>query len=366
MINEQRNKIKIIHIIDAMSVGGAQTFLINLLKGLDPEIFEFKVITIIEKGFLAQDLEKLGIEVVHLQKKGKIGFSLIYKLTKFLKQEKPDIVHTHIFGADTQGRIAAFLARVPIIISTEHNVNPDQGLIKRLVKKILSLITFKIIATSAAIRDYSIKNDKIAADKFALIHYGIDLDAFLFRGFKEIDLQNIRAGVIARLELQKGHTFLIQALPEIIKKYPGFNLQIIGEGHLEGQLKNEVAKLNLQKNAQFVGVRHDMAQVLNNLDIVILPSLWEGQGISILEAQAVGVPVLAANVDGIKEIVLDKQTGLLFFAQNPRAIFSCVDSLLSNPELIKQMLPKARQLVEEKYSLKQMIANYQKFYLAII
>lgn len=359
-------KYKIIYIIDTLTVGGAQRFLINMIKGLDREQFEPKVVTIMIKGELAKEILDLGVEVIHLQKKGKIGWSLIWQLKDFFKKEQPEIVHTNLFGSDTIGRIAAILARVPVIVSTEHNTNFDQGFIKCLVKKIISLFTAKIIAASEAIRDFSVKNDGINLKKFIVINYGIDLNEYPFRGSRIINGNKIIAGVAARLEEQKGHIYLIKALPQIVREYPGFKLQLIGGGSLLESLKKEVAALGLNGTVEFLGDRQDVPELFQNLDIFILPSVWEGLGIAILEAQAIGVPVLASNVGGIKEIVKDGETGLLFEPKDSEAIFKSIERLVSNQDLAAKIVEQANKQVRANFDYKIMVKNYTDLYLTLI
>ena len=287
-------------------------------------------------------------------------------MRNFFKKEKPDIVHTNLFGSDTLGRIAAIFAKVPVVVSTEHNTNFDQGFIKRLVKKILSLFTAKIIAASVAIRDFSMAKDGINPKKFIVINYGIDLTDYPFRGFQPINPDKITAGVIARLEEQKGHLYLIKALPRIIQKYPSFKLQLIGGGSLLEKLEKEAAALDINNAIEFLGDRQDIPELLPKLDVFILPSLWEGLGIAILEAQAVGVPVLASNVGGIKEIVKDGETGLLFEPKDSPAIFNSIARLVANPDLTAKIVEQANKQVRADFDYKIMVRNYTDLYLTLL
>ena len=213
-----KEKIKIIYVIDGLIIGGAQVFLVDLTKLLNKGLFDIKVVTIIKKGILAEQLEQIGIRVVHLQKKGKLGLGVIWKLWRFLRKEKPDIVHTHLFGGDTWGRIAAILARVPVIVSTEHNTNFEEGWAKRKVKKFLSHFTKKIVAVSEAVKDYSVSRDKIKEKKITVITNGINLDKFTSLPEKEFSNPPV-IGVVGRLEEQKGHKYLFEAL-NLIKTIP--------------------------------------------------------------------------------------------------------------------------------------------------
>jgi len=360
------NKIKIVYLINSLALGGAEKLLLDICRLIDKDKFEVFVCTVNGSGPLYSQFEKLGINLKIFQKKSKIGLNVIGQIYKFLKEIKPQIVHTHLFAGDTWGRIAAIFARTPIIIVTEHNLNLDEGFIKKLIKLILSWFTDKIIAVSEGVRDYSIKIEKIKADKLEVVYNGIDLEKFAFRGYKPIDLANVKAGVVARLEKQKGHQYLIAALPLILKKYPNLILNIIGTGSLEHELQSQIENLNIKDKVIFRGAQLELDKILEQMDLFILPSVWEGLGIAILEAQAVGVPVLASNVGGVKEIVIDKKTGLLFEPKDPQGIFEAVDNLILNPNLQKEIVDNAYNQVIKKFSLDQMIKAYTDLYLNLI
>lgn len=355
-------KIKIVYIITTLLRGGAERLLVDLAANINRNKFDVSVISLIRGGPLAEILEDQGIEVAVFSKKTKLGLGLLWQVYKYLKNKKPQIVHTHLFGADAWGRLAAILAGVPVIISTEHNINLSESWLKRLIKKFLSLFTDKIIAVSEGVKEYSIQKDKISSKKIEVIYNGIDLEKFSFRGARKIDLNNIRAGVIARLSEQKGHLYLIRATPDIAKKYPSFSLKIIGRGELGERLKKEVRRLKLEKQVEFWGERNDIAEILKELDLFILPSLWEGLGIAVLEAQAVGVPVLVSNAGGLKEIVKDRENGILFEPGKSEDIFKAVDWALAHQDELILMVRQARKDAEERFDIRKMVLGYERVY----
>ncbi|MCX6743999.1 MAG: glycosyltransferase [Candidatus Parcubacteria bacterium] len=314
-------KIKIVYIINNFVLGGAERLLLDICRKLDKDKFEITVITIIGNGPLLAEFKKLPVQIKIFQKKSKLGLGLIWQLRKLLKQIKPQIVHTHLFGGDTWGRIAAVLVGVPVIISTEHNMGENETWLMKKIKLILSWFTVIIIAVSQGVKAYSVKAEGIKAEKIEVIYNGVDLTRFAYRGAREIEAKQIKAVVVGRLEEQKGHQYLIAALPKILQKYPGFILDIIGQGSLEETLKDQVKQLGLKDKVNFMGTSTEIEKILSQMDLFILPSVWEGLGIVILEAQAAGLAVLGSNVGGIKEIIKSGQNGLLFEPKDPDAIF---------------------------------------------
>ncbi|MCX6745808.1 MAG: glycosyltransferase [Candidatus Parcubacteria bacterium] len=357
------NKIKIVYIISSFALGGAERLLLDLCRKLDKEKFEIYICSVTGGGPLLGEFEKLDVKVKVFQKKTKLGLGVIWQIFKYLKSIKPQIVHTHLFGGDTWGRIAAIWARVLIIIVTEHNMNLDESWLKKKIKLILSWFTDKIIAVSQGVKEYTIKIEKIKPAKIEVIYNGIDLEKFAWRGFKPIGFANIKALVVARLHEQKGHKYLLEAMPLICEKYPNFILNIVGTGNLLKNLKEQAANLGIINKVVFWEQQLEIEKILPQMDLFILPSIWEGLGIAIIEAQAVGVPVLASNIGGLKELIEHKKTGLLFEPKNPQAILKTVDLLLSNPDLVKQMVENAHNQVKEKFSLEQMVKSYTDLYL---
>ena len=358
-------KVKIVHIINSFELGGAEKLVLNLCRLLPQEQFEIAICSVIGSGPLINDFEKLGIKVLVFKKKTKIGLAVIWQIYKFLKEYKPQIVHTHLFAADFWGKLAAILARVPVIITTEHSVNLEEGYLKKKVKLLLSYFTAQIIAVSEAVKDHYIQEVKIKANKIKVIHNGVDLQRFAFRGYQPIDLNNtIKAVVVARLEEVKGHRYLIAAMPQIIQKYPNFTLNVVGGGSLGKDLSEQAKQLKIEEKVIFWGMQFKPEEILPQMDLFILPSLWEGLGIVLLEAQAVGLPVLSSSIPGTKEVVIDGQTGLLFAIKSPEAISQCVERLLSNPDLAKKLVDNAHQQVQAKFSLEKMAASYIDLYLS--
>jgi glycosyltransferase involved in cell wall biosynthesis len=360
------DKIKIVYLIDSFLSAGAENLLLNICRKIDKTKFDVSVAAVVCGGPLEAEFNKLDINVKVFNKKAKYDIGLIFDIYKFLKQIKPDIVHTHLFGADTWGRIAAILAKVPRIISTEHNMNINHSWLQKKIRLVLSWFSTNIIAVSAGVKNYSAKVEKINRDKIEVIYNGIDLDSFRFRGFDPIKPdQPIKAIIMARLTKQKGHQYLFKAIPMIIKKYPQFVLHIYGIGDLEKKLKKLAQELKIENNIKFKGETQDSAQVLAQMDLLILPSVWEGLGVVLLESQAIGLPVLAADIIGPKEVINNGKNGLLFEAKNPQAISDSVTKLISDTQLQENMIVQARKDVEQKFDLNQMVELYSNLYLKI-
>ena len=356
-------KIKIIHIITSLNFGGAEIMLLDLARGFSSEFFEIKVATVVRGGALVNDFINVGIPTHVFEKKGKIGLGVIWKLWRFLRHEKPDIVHTHLFGGDTWGRIAAILARVPVIVSTEHNTNFDEGWTKRKVKKFLSHFTKKIVAVSEAVKNYSVSRDRIKAKKMTVIENGINLDKFSSIMEKEFGDPPV-IGVVGRLEEQKGHKYLFEAL-NLIKTIP-WTLWVVGDGSKKVELERLAKDLNLRERIIFLGARKNIPEILSGVDIFSFPSLWEGLGLAVLEAAAAGKPIVASRVGGIPEIISDGETGILVEPKNVKSLADGLERVLLGKVDAREMGERAREMVKEKFGAEKMVKLYENLYKELI
>jgi glycosyltransferase involved in cell wall biosynthesis len=352
-------KIKIIHIITSLNFGGAERLLLDLARHLDKERFEVKVATVVGGGLLQSEFEKAGVPVKIFEKKSKIGLGVIWRIAKYLRAERPDIVHTHLFGGDTWGRLAAILARVPVIISTEHNTNFDEGGVKRMVKKLLSWKTKRIVAVSEAVRNYSVTIDHLRPQKLLVIPNGIETEKFAAVVSKKFGNPPI-IGVVGRLEEQKGHKYLFEAL-NLIKTIPWI-LWVVGDGSLKNELEQLAKDLSLRERIIFLGARRNVAEILSQIDIFVLPSLWEGLGLAVLEAAAAGKPIVASHVGGIPGIIEDGVTGLLVPPKNVKNLADGLEHVLLGEGEAQKMGERAREVVREKFDIHRMVAAYEKLY----
>lgn len=353
------NKNKIVHIITSLNFGGAERMLLDLTRSLKLGGFEVSIVTVVNGGPLASDFEEAGIEVKVFRKRGKLGLGVIWKIYKYLRRERPAIVHTHLFGGDTWGRLAAILARVPVIVSTEHNTNIDEGGAKRRVKKFLSLFTKKIVAVSEAVKKYSAAVDRIKEKKIEVIPNGIPLGNFLEIPEKRFGSPPV-IGIVGRLETQKGHEYLFEAL-NVLKTIPWI-LWVVGEGSLKNDLERLAKDLNLRERIIFLGARRNIPEILNQIDIFVMPSLWEGLGLALLEAAAAAKPIVASKVGGVPEIIENGETGILAEAKNVKSLADGLEHVLLGEQESILMGQRARESVREKYSLERMVLLYERLY----
>ncbi|MCM8773771.1 MAG: glycosyltransferase, partial [Candidatus Omnitrophica bacterium] len=283
-------RMNILYIIWSLGLGGAERIVVNLVKGLDKNRFNPIVCCLNDKGFFADELEKGGIKVIALNKKPGIDLSIIAKIIRLIKKHNIDIVHTHLWGANCWGRVAAVLSKVRVIIATEHSVDVWKPKYYFLIDRLLSKFTHKIVVVSQAVRDFY-KSKGISEEKLEVIYNGINEEDFCIKSEvrekirKELGVEdNTKVlGIIGRLVEPKGHKFLFNAMGLLDGRY-NLKLVVVGDGVERETLKEMVRSLGLEDKVIFTGLRNDVNNILQAIDILVIPSLREGLPLVMLES----------------------------------------------------------------------------------
>jgi glycosyltransferase involved in cell wall biosynthesis len=353
-------KIKILHLIPTLDKGGAERLLVDLTKKIDKEKFDVEVLSLTTLGKWGFELKKSDISVASLGKKSKGSIFVFWKLYQVLKNKKPDILHTHLFGADLYGLLAGRMAKIPYIISTEHNLNFSESLLRRFIKKKLAPKMDKIIAVSDAVKEY-LHKEGVNTDHVKVVYNGIDASRFIPKDVGD-DSRGFIIGSIGRLTLQKDYKTLIEAM--VILKDEKISCLLAGKGSEKKNLEKLVEKNNLLNKFMFLGVVDAVPEFLGKLDMFVLPSRWEGFGLVILEAGASKLPVVASDVDGIKEIIRNNHNGLLFKAGDAGDLAKKIKELISNKEKRERLAKELYKNTKDNFSIDKMVKKYEKIYLS--
>ena len=348
--------------------GGAERFLTDLILNLDQEIYEPVLILFKRGGDWAAELTAENIPVVILEKKRHWDIKNFRQLFLALKKIKPQIVHTQL-GGDLYGRLAAKMLRVPVIVSTEQNVNPDEEKLRRRLKIMTSRYADKIVAISSAVKNDLIKRYKTPLDKIAVIYNGLEIERFIDKEPAEPTKRVIPGaliiGTLGRLEPQKGQSVLIEAGSKI--DLPNWSCLIAGTGSLEKKLASKINELGLSQKIKLIGSISDPSRFLKGLDIFVLPSLWEGLGIVLLEAGLSGRPIIASDVDGITEII-DETTGWLTPAGDSGELARRITWLGNNLDssVVREKSERLKEKIICHFSIKTVARQYSDLYQVLL
>jgi glycosyltransferase involved in cell wall biosynthesis len=363
-----RPRARVVYLAHTLAVGGAEEMVLNLVRYL-PQEFERAVVCIDKPGPIGDEVRKTGVpfHALGLQPGLRRPLDLL-RLQQFLHQCEPTIVHTFLLTASLYGRFAAMLARVPIVIGTEVNIYARKQPVHRLAESWLMRQTDAVIASAGSVRDFYV--DQIDADpgKVVVIYNAVDWSQLettmprdAFRAALALPAGAPVAGIIARLTEQKAHRILFDAMASRAE-LSALHLLVIGDGELRDELRRRVDQLGLGGRVHFAGARRDLGNILNAIDLFVMPSLWEGLPLSLVLAMGAGLPVVASKVAGIPEVVQDNVSGLLVDPGDAAALAAAMVRLVQDQPLGARLGQAGRALVRPRFGVDRYIASMTALY----
>lgn len=366
-------KTKILHITGTPSgIGGAERLLLDMADKFDPQRFAISYCNL----FGAPDseypnaLREKGFEVICISGQSSIHAPRIFAdLVKMLRRKKFDVVHTHLIQATIAGQFAARFAKNSKQILTRHYTDDaltNSAYVLLLERRAMKMAD-KLTAVSKAVRADMLKAG-IEDAKIELIYNGVDLEKFdgklRERGDEVLPFESgdYIIGNIGNFWTRKGQADLIRALPKILAQCPKVKLVFIGEETKETDLKKLAAELKISEKIFFAGFRENVVALLKKFDLYVHPSRQEPFGIAVLEAMATGKCVVATDVGGVPEIVVEGKTGYLVPSKNPARLVETIVSAINRKTLTSEMGNAGRKRVEDVFSIEGSVKQYEKLY----
>ncbi len=366
-------KINIAQVIYGLKYGGAEKLLIPVSTKLDKNKFYVIVIALTCGGAVEGELKKKAVEVYVLRRDGGFGVFDFFRLIRLIKKKNIDIIHSHLQNADLWAGCAARICGIKHV-STFHGTYFKKTLLEFLKQRLRVILPDRIIAVSKDTAKYCIVYLKAQKDKVVVINNGVDVGEF--RVTEEASSIKRRIGIpddapvlgtFGRLEIEKGHRYLIEAVSILKNSYPNIRVLIGGGGSLKQKLIEMTQKLGLKDRVIFLGERNDIPELLQIADIVVIPSLSEGFSLSCLEAMAVGRPIVATDVGGVPELMEDKKDALLVDARNPFTLAKAILTLIENRDLAMRLALQAKEKVGRDFSIDKMLSQtafvYEEIFL---
>ena len=371
----------ILYIIDNLEFGGGERVFLQIINRLCRDNYKVTVACMSE-GIFMERIKGSDASIIPVDMSNKFNFKVILQLVNLMKERNIDIVHSQGARADFFARLSAKLAGVPIVVSTVpmpvegFDVNPIKKFIYIALNRFSERFVDRFMVVSDALREMMIENHKIESQRVVKIYNGIEIDEYRIdyneevvvhgksRLREEIGFKNDVPviGVIGRLVWQKGFDYFIDTIPDLLKKFKGARFLIVGEGELEEELKRKGKRLELEDKLFFTGFRSDIKDVLASIDIFVMPSLLEGLPMILLEAMAMGKPIVATDIDGINEVLEDGKTGLLVPPKDTKALMDSIIDLLVHSDKAHQMGINARMVVEERFGVDIMVKKVEEVY----
>ena len=351
--------IRVCHVSMCLQTGGLERLLVDFARFHDRKSFELQFVALAGDGQPAADIRAEGCNVQVLNHSLKIRkLRSIAQLVQHLRQQRAQIVHTHNTYAHFYGAFAAKLAGVPIVVNTQHGGGCGTNWKAHWQFRLANCWTQRVVSVSHDSSRLCQQQDHCSQDKITTIWNGINLDRFTYHGPQPTPM----AISVARLSAIKDFPTLLRAVPLVLPHVPDFRLRIVGDGPERAKLEMLIDELNLRPQVELLGERHDVPALLAESGFFVSSSLSEGISLTLLEAMAVGLPVVTTAVGGNPEIVIDGHTGRLAPAGDPAALACAIVELCADRELWSVMGTLGRQRVEQNFEIRQMIRNYEELY----
>jgi len=366
-------RFSICHFITELQPSGAERCVYELALRLDKRRFDIHVAAL-RTGAVAGWLEDKGIDVVVLNVRNRFDLPALFRFVKFLRDREVHLLHTHLFHADLVGRIAATLAGVPHLVHTVHvaerRFRPWQYVWARIASKWCE----RIICVSKAVRDHHASRTRLPSNMYQVIYNGIDTNQYRpdsqsrerFREKLRIKKDELLISFVGRLDYQKNPQMFLQAVEVTRKRHGNIKVVIAGDGPEARAVERFVREGNNAQWITWLGFTDEIPALLNASDIFVLPSRWEGFGLSAAEAMATEVPVIATKVPGLTELIIDGKTGLIIEPEDVDALILAMEKLINDEAMRKSLGSAARQRVQEEFSIEANIAAHEQLYEDIL
>ena len=374
--------MRILHLIYTSGIYGAEKHLLDLLPALKKHDINCELLFICPKKSIPSlqdycaEMKEKGIKTTLLPTKSKISVLLTARtISRYLKSNNIQIIHSHLFSADLIAvLVKTFYFKNLIILSTKHgyeekhlmryglgNKKIRYNLYYFISRYVIKRIDHNITVSHALSRLYV--HIKLCKKEMSYIHHGINLQPSIGKSLSGNGDPKIL--MVGRLSIIKGHTYLIQALPQIIKKFPNVLLILVGDGPLKKELERQAEELDVLKHIQFVGFAKP-GDYSHECQLMILPSLFESFGLVYIESFALKIPVIAFDAEAGNEIIENNETGILVPKEDVKELAEKIISLLESPAERKRIIENAYSKYLNYYNVERMGKETAEWYHSVL
>ena len=343
-----------------------------MIPRFDPERFSVSLISLRRRDLSNDTLDDLGIDVSYLHK-SKFDPSTYSALLKEVDRRRGDILHMHGYGASTFGRLVAGRRRLPAIVHEHANLT-DTPWFQKIADRALVPFTDLAIAVSKSTADFVVNARLIPAERTRVVYLGVPLEEFS-RLRKDDEIGEARQalgipdgafaiGTVTRLMPSKGNEYLVAAVRSVVERVPAARFYIVGEGELQPALEAQAQALGLGDRLVFSGFRRDVAQALSAFDLAVFPSLWEGTPLTVLEALAMGKPIVSTDADGLQDVLTDGVDAVMVPRRDAAALAEAMVTLAGDPAARARLGAGARR-TGAAYDIDRFVRKMERLYLLL-
>jgi glycosyltransferase involved in cell wall biosynthesis len=367
--------LKILKVATGLAYGGAETQLKNVALRLKQRGWSLSVVSMLPPKAYVDELESAGICVYNLRMRRKVPDPrAVLRLAAIMRRERPLLIHSHMIHANLLARMTRLFVKVPVLICTAHSIT-EGGRPRELAYRLTDSLADITTQVSEAGKQRYIQVGAVPPHKVVCIPNGIDTSRFQPNPMVR---QAVREQLgcapdafvwltVGRLEPVKNHLDLLCAFREVAAVHPNARLLIAGQGSLQAATEQRIVELGLAERVHLLGVRRDIPDLLNATDAFVLPSLWEGMPLTLLEASATALPIVATDVGGNAEAVLEGKTGYLVPVKDTEALAQAMLRVMNLSEADRSAIGQAgRAHVVQNFDLERVVDRWEALYRELL
>jgi glycosyltransferase involved in cell wall biosynthesis len=360
-------KLTVLCLSTSSGPGGAERVISVLSEALNQDGMRF-IVGLFRPGWLQTECQRLGVETRVIPLAWPLHLKWFLDCLRLVRHENIGLIHAHEFSAIVYGWLVSRLAGVPFV-GTIHGKNYFWEKLRRRVAYRIIARTGRLVAVSEDLKRFTVDKVGIPVSRVQVIYNGVEpglpvSDAEIDRCRTDLGLGagDLVIGTVGSLYPVKGHQYLLEAMPAVLKQFPNSVLLLIGRGDLEVSLKDQAKRLGIEERVRFLGMRHDVPKLLAVMDVFVLPSLSEGLSMALLEAMVSGKPVVATRVGGNPELVNHGQTGLLVNSEDAQDLAGSLITILNDRTMLQEFGQAGADRVLRHFSMDQMVRKYRDLY----
>jgi glycosyltransferase involved in cell wall biosynthesis len=368
-------KLKVLQVIGGGEIGGAERHLLTLMRLMDRERFTPELLCLCHGPFAGVCREE-GITTHEIVMRHKLDLATVAPIRRLIKEQGIDLVHTHGVRANLVARMAGRSENVPVV-TTFHSVlqydysTSAEAAVARFLTRLTNNRTDRFIAISGAIKEDLVAMG-VTPHRIKVIYNGLDVSLLTPGDSPDNVRRNLGispgqrvVAMVGRLHAVKGHIFLLKAAQQIITQHHDVVFLLVGEGPERRTIEKTIQELGLEDKVIMTGFYPNISDLYPIMDMLCLPSLMEGMGLVLLEAMYFGVPVVATQVGGIPEVIIDGESGLLVDPGNSRALAMAITWLLDDPGLQRQLITGGLRRAQQ-FTVENMVRHTERVYTDLI
>ncbi len=369
-------KMRILELIDDASIGGGQRHVLMLARGLQTAGHEVHV-GCYGRGFLVDELQRSHIPVHPIGLGNRLSLSSLTGVVRLLREGRYDILHTHGGTAGFWGRCASMLVPGSARVHTYHGLHSIhraerlRGRLYLWIDRLLARATDHTICVAESDLAAAKSHGLVVDGRASVVRNGIELDRFrnkqqrgTLRASLKLGRRDYVVGSIGRLDVQKGYVYLLEAVPLVLRVAPQALFMLVGDGPLREELEARALSLGISSRVWFAGARDDPERMLAAMDLFVLPSLWEGLPLVILEALAAGKPIVATRTTGTEELVRDGREAVLVPPRDSVALAEAILRLIRSSRLRRELVQNGSRHVRKGFTAERMVGEIIDVYAA--